>query len=181
MNDEINWPDWQTLPWNHTARNENRRMVLVDVEPMSTSVAGEHTPRGKHFRLVYESDLPLVFSRVQTDAHRAHLRTAQSQFQAALEEEAKRHGGNLEEARKTITESVESFYCKLPGCKTGRPPLLSVVVCPEVIPPPVTPATQMAVQAKSMEGAISGGLEKAFEKFFQAFAAAQQQAPTKSK
>jgi hypothetical protein len=150
-NSEIQWPDWETLQatWDRfhageVARNEERLMVYVEVEPHNgLSVGRQHTPRGGQFRLIYKSDLPSVEAMVPTKEDRQRWRMAQEMFDAEFAKHLKDCGGDEKVARETIGVSVQRFYNALPGGHTGKP-VKKLVVHPTPVPPPSNPQSEKA-------------------------------------
>lgn len=158
---DIQWPSWQDVQHNDTPRNEERLLVAVDVEPQSTSVGSQHTPRGLQFRLIYKSQLPAVQRLVRTDAQRLRMAQAMEQHEHALAQHAKdNHRGDIAAARETFGLSPQAIYDGLPGGKGGIPPLLSLAVHPDVIPAPHTPESAAEQQ--------SGALVKALQEVIRA-------------
>lgn len=145
---DIQWPDPHSLPFTLTPRNEERVMIAVDVEPQSTTVAEQFTPHGLQFRIIYKSDLPKVQALVQDAACKARLAMARQMWDQEFTRHLKDCGGDEAMARASIGPSPESFYDSLPGGKGGRPPLLSLRVCPDPIAAPHTPE---AAQEQSIE------------------------------
>ena len=155
----INWPAPGTLKQLRVVRNEPRVMVRVVVEPMSTSIGGHLAKKGESFHVIYKSDLPRVQAMLQTDKHRELLAMATEMWNEAFAEHAKAYA-TKEEALRTMGESVESFYYKLPGGKLGRPPLLALDIGPDVAAPH-TPEAAAEQSGQGIADAIARAIEMA--------------------
>ena len=166
------WPDPASLPQSRDVRNEERLIVRVVVEPLSTSVGGQLVKQGEHFALIYKSDLPRVQAMLQTDKHRELLATATSMWNDIFAEHLKSFQGArekpgtakyedaVEAAKATIGQSVESLFVTLPGGKKGRPPLLALEIGPTVAAPH-TPAAAAEQQGGMIAQAIAQAIEMA--------------------
>lgn len=170
MASTINWPEPSSLPQPRAARNEERVVIRVVVEPQSTDIGGYLAHHGEGFFCVYGSDLPALQAMVQTDKHRALLATAREMFDELFAEHLKSCGGATAKnqtqkeaahalAMSTMGESVESLFVKLPGGKAGRPPLLSLEIGPSTAAP-YTHEAAAAQQAKSMADAFADALRQ---------------------
>lgn len=152
---DIQWPAWQDVPHAVTARNEERLLVAVDVEPQATAVAGQHTPHGLQFRIIYKSQLKAVQAQVRTDAERQRMQMAQEQWRHEFTQHAKtNHRGDEKLALETFGPSPQMFYEALPGGKGGIAPLLSLAVHPDVIPAPHTPESAAEQQSSALVKAL---------------------------
>lgn len=163
--------DWKQIEHKVTIRNEPRLMVEVDVEPVDGCVTCEQNLKhGKQVILIYESELPKLESRTQTEQQKADWEAAKRQYESAFAQRVARikDPAVIELERQRFGQSPSSFFeVTNPG---GKPPIRSFKILSRDIPPPETPANLQANQMQYLADA-----------FVRALSAAQQPAQASGK
>lgn len=153
-------------------RNEGRVLLEVTVTPQNgTTVAGQHWPQGTSRRVVYESQMEEVLSRVASPEEAEAWDRAVKVHQAMLDEHVRRElrptpekeadpSFQILKARtvKTFAGSPSAEFCKL--FATGKRPLAKVEVIDRAAPPE-TPENQQKNLVMQIAQAMGGGGEVA--------------------
>ena len=153
-NKTVEWPEIDGAINNLTPRNERRAMVKVQIRTSNGFILGGGlVPRGEHFVVVYESEIPRLPRYVWQERTAREYAGAVEQYERELAEWMRvSKSATREVAESTFGRSIEAIYYE--RTREEIPPIEKIAVKPEFIAPPDTPEARVERTQSTMENAI---------------------------
>lgn len=169
---------WEADPRKHEHRNVPRRLVRVEVLPQTKSVCGQLCHRGINFLLVYEDEIEKIRSKMPSEELKQRLAQTVKDFDYAMEMEvsARIRTAKTQAEQDRIRAEVRATSTRSPwnmlsqsinqntddktSCQryAGYPPVVSLDIHPEPVPPPLTPTSYAEQQADKLAAAMGRAL-----------------------